>query len=575
MSPAHPKHARAETETDPPGDQAAKRRNISGNTIQSQEGNIISKSKESSRTVYGIPTTAEPTSDSDNSEDYNDAISDIDLDDERGSFQDHIRRACYWLRKADKKNQPLNMTIETDYLKYVQEIADHFTSNGAIFVKNGTDLRTPPYPQTSDSYAWETAHLHAQTIANLTIENQELRRLLEEQENQPLNSPSQQLNNHNPSNNAKPAKNNISKSNNPVPIVPTRRTNKTANPDTKPSPTNPMQRHHPSRLIIHLSPMPKDLQQQHPGQIVSRINNALTNISPAIENRLRVKGLLFSGVSSTPILIAADGCTAAELELHEQAITSAMIGSDSMVGTATARADRQRFEVCIDQAPIRWYSGDDITADDITSQIQLHLRLDDPIRLATSPRYCISRDKIQYTTKGTILVSFHDQNLANMLLKSSPIFIGGTPCRIRPFVERNPIVYCQQCSSLRHRESSRACKGPRCEQCASENHSTSDHPVDTPLHCINCGGEHASRSKECPTRSKTGPSTESAPRPDKRTRVRALKNRTVAQDTPSDADARPIPPRHQKTTATAPINNNVGSQIDDTSIGNTQRSSSQ
>jgi hypothetical protein len=38
---------------------------------------------------------------------------------------------------------------------------------------------------------------------------------------------------------------------------------------------------------------------------------------------------------------------------------------------------------------------------------------------------------------------------------------------------------------------------PKCQICTSEEHSTTDHPKDIPEKCINCGGAHEAKYRDC------------------------------------------------------------------------------
>ena len=103
------------------------------------------------------------------------------------------------------------------------------------------------------------------------------------------------------------------KSANPTPINPQHK-NAPQLPISQPPCQKPMsltQWHHDSHLIIHFTP-----RINHLGWIVQDINNALCMLSPPPPAHFRVKGMITSEISSTPIIIAADSCTALDLEAY-------------------------------------------------------------------------------------------------------------------------------------------------------------------------------------------------------------------------------------------------------------------
>jgi len=89
----------------------------------------------------------------------------------------------------------------------------------------------------------------------------------------------------------------ITKSANPVPIIPPRK-DRTPTKNTIPprsQPTTPTQRHHKSRLVIHFTPPIESKALRPHGCIIHEINEALKKISPQIPESVRVKGMIISG----------------------------------------------------------------------------------------------------------------------------------------------------------------------------------------------------------------------------------------------------------------------------------------
>jgi hypothetical protein len=408
-------------------------------------------------------------------------------------------------------------------------------------------------PQDGPKDLWLTVRTQATTIAKLTAINETLVQQLSER----TRTPDHQLRAKEPPTAAPRMYNAVTRSSNPTPISPPHRLPpKKPAPPTKP--TSPTQRHHQSRLVLHYAP-PLELGDEPEGTIVARVNNALDNPGHQIPEHIRVKGVTYSRRNRSPILVAADSCTAEDLEKYSPLITAAVAGGRPYnQETAKAKADRQRFEVCINNAPTKWYHGAPMEPEHIETAIQSQLRLENPPTMAAPPRFLIAQEKREYMARGTILVSFHEEDIANRLLSSSTIFIDGSACSIRAYSDRNPIVYCQACSSLRHREFSRSCPGQRCDQCASDKHSSLQHPPDSARSCINCKGNHESRAKECPARrQKASMPSEPAKPKIRKSQKKASTQAPEPENEPEPSTPRRRPPHLQKTQPQQPLNTEI------------------
>ncbi len=181
------------------------------------------------------------------------------------------------------------------------------------------------------------------------------------------------------------------KSANPTPINPQRKFAPqlpTSQPPRQ-KPTSPTQRHHDSRLIIHFTPRIDHRTLDHPGRIVQDINNALRTLSPPPPAHFRVKGMITSEISGAPIIIAADGCTASDLEAYSRTIYKIVAGK-AQYDYAEAKADRQRFEVCLENVPLRSYLGEELQPDIVESIVAETSGLRENMQLATQPRFMIA-----------------------------------------------------------------------------------------------------------------------------------------------------------------------------------------
>lgn len=168
----------------------------------------------------------------------------------------------------------------------------------------------------------------------------------------------------------------LTKSANPNPITPVckDRIHTKHTPPPQSQPTSPTQQHHKSRLVVHCTPRIDPKTIRPPGQIVCEINEALRKLSPQVPVSVCAKGMIISGASRTPIIIAGDSCTAADLEAHS-ALISKIVAGETPFEFAQTNADRQRFEICLDNVPLCSYLGEELTTNTIESVVATASRL--------------------------------------------------------------------------------------------------------------------------------------------------------------------------------------------------------
>ena len=390
--------------------------------------------------------------------------------------------------------------------------------------------------------------LLAKSIDRITMENQELKAQIARQPPR-YPAPRTEASIHATSNHK------TQKSANPIPIIPSRKSAPQNHASLPPrqKPTSPTQRHHESRLIVHFMPRidPKTLGPL--GRIVQEINEALHTLSPPAPDHIGVKGMMTSEISGSPIIVAADSCTASNLETYADIITRIVAG-EAHYDLAEAKADRQRFEVCLENILLRSYLGHELQPEDIASVVAATSGQREGLQLATLPRFMISFDDRMVKIRAPVRLSFLDNEQARKVLLTKTFFFDGIPCTAWPYIERRPIVYCRQCSSLGHRENSQGCKGPRCEICASGDHVTTSHqPSDPPPKCINCAGPHSSRTHECPARKQPadnlrttagGQNPRGQPKPGTKSKNTRIGTKDAEGFTQIPATQNPMLPRH-------------------------------
>ena len=164
----------------------------------------------------------------------------------------------------------------------------------------------------------------------------------------------------------------------------------------------------------------------------------------------------------------------------------------------SAYIDRPRHEVKINYCPTRDYDGQEIPANLIWKAVQ-----EDDSRLREINTMCdarwIHRDRLeQGSRRGTVVVAFASAELAQTVLRAGKSVACGEMVTFERYEKRPMIKYCAWCGSLGH--TTARCQKPKCMRCASDGHTTESHPENMLEKCINCGGAHEARSRECAKR---------------------------------------------------------------------------
>lgn len=243
-------------------------------------------------------------------------------------------------------------------------------------------------------------------------------------------------------------------------------------------------------------------------------------------------------MAGNPVVIVEENAKAEDLLPFRDTIYSAIYG-DQIDPEYTAYIDRPRHEIKVNYCPTRDYNGDEISAALIWKAIQ-----EDDSRLRNINTMCearwIHRDRIeQGARRGTIVVAFATAEIAQTVLKAGQSVACGEMVKFERFEKRPMIKYCAWCGSLGHITT--RCQKSKCLRCASEEHSTDSHPEDLPEKCINCGGTHEARSRECtkrltklgthkPKKSEVGAGPK--PKPQRAAAEKAGKIRVVPYTTP-------------------------------------------
>ena len=275
------------------------------------------------------------------------------------------------------------------------------------------------------------------------------------------------------------------KSANPKPINPPRKSPPPPRP-TPPASQKPSLLSDPERrLVIAPLGVPKRFPE---GRISTKaVNDALSSQ----QCKIRVLTVQPS-MAGNPVVIVEENAKAEDLLPHRDTIYNAIYGDQTDL-EYTAYVDRPRHEIKINFCPTKDYNGEELPAALIWKAVQEgDSRLRD-INTMCEARW-IHRDRIgQGARWGTIIVSFATAEIAQAVLKAGKSVACGEMVTFERYEKCPMIKYCAWCGSLGH--TTTRCQKSKCLLCASDSH-----PEDLPHKCINCGGTHEARSRECAKR---------------------------------------------------------------------------
>lgn len=276
----------------------------------------------------------------------------------------------------------------------------------------------------------------------------------------------------------------ITKSSNPTPISPKRKS------PPPPAPPKASLLSDPERRLVIVPPT---LLRFPEGRIVTKsINDSL------MQTQCKAKVLTVQpSMAGNPVIVVEEKHKAEDLLPFSNTIYAAIFG-DRTDDEFMAYVDRPRFEVKINYCPTTSYDNQQLTADSVWASIQENdSRLRD-IKPMCEPRW-IRKERIESgARRGTILVALASEAGAQQVLKAEQSVAFGESVTFDRYEKRPIVKYCAWCASLNH--TTTRCTKSKCQICTSEEHTTANHPDDTPEKCINCGGEHQAKYRNCAKR---------------------------------------------------------------------------
>ena len=305
---------------------------------------------------------------------------------------------------------------------------------------------------------------------------------------------------------------NVTKSNNPTPIKPTRK----SAPATKHKlPINAAQRGHENRLIIRFHPKLPESQRTISGLMLRELVNTeiqdscLDDPDNPVPEHVRVSAVIWSN-SGNPIVIGAEGCTAETLLRYEDAIIRALtpypesLGqTDSIAYESYAHTDAIYYKVKINSVPTLAVNGSPQAPERVGEELARECQFYRGMEQFQPPAWLGQNADIATRSRGSVVVSLLRATDQDTLLAQKKVYLFGQLCSIVRYEELPPVWQCNKCGSLDHR--TEVCKnGERCLICMkpTNSHSTANHPKDEPAKCINCNEPHRANDRGCPVRKK-------------------------------------------------------------------------
>ena len=289
---------------------------------------------------------------------------------------------------------------------------------------------------------------------------------------------------------------------------------------TKPA-ANPLNAHHPSRLVIQILPegiKPED--RPDPNELIQGINNILTAHEDS--KHLKVVSTKWNGNGNCVVFTRADQ-TAAELEKFKDRFVHLITGGRQSI----VREDKKWIK--IQANGIRTGAFDRIPGIYSSETIHAELCANNPayanLQFVGPPRWMRIPEELHAQAYSSIVFAVLDEEKARFLLREiKSLAAFGRNAFLRKYADRPPVIQCKNCWGFEHVSTTCNAKKPRCRLCG-QNHHENEHSkectqcralresegmdTDSPLpcthglRCLHCKDEpnnHPSDARRCPER---------------------------------------------------------------------------
>ncbi|KAJ7263808.1 hypothetical protein C8J57DRAFT_1183273 [Mycena rebaudengoi] len=302
---------------------------------------------------------------------------------------------------------------------------------------------------------------------------------------------------------------------------PTRKGLQAATPPTKVI-ENPLEAHHPSRLIVQVLPEGlKPEERPDPNELVRGINARLAANDGA--KHMKVVSTKWNGNGNCVVFTRADQ-TAKELLKFKDLFVD-LIARDHQTAVSE---DLKLLKIQVNGLRTGWF--DTIPGLYTPDLIHQELRKNNPafakLNLVLPARWMRSAEELKVQMYSSIVFAIEDNEEARHLLRNVKSFAAfGRNTFLRRYADHPPFTQCKKCWKLTHvstkcdsdKPKCRLCDGDHtesehrqnCTQCKAEREAEGVMDVDGQvcthnLKCTNCKGKednrHASDSRRCPER---------------------------------------------------------------------------
>lgn len=258
----------------------------------------------------------------------------------------------------------------------------------------------------------------------------------------------------------------------------------------------------PSQVVIRVQEGKKPFENIKAGEIVKRVNEALTQLNVMIGNKkVEVKGAANLPSGSIKLFTS----TRAEATwLLENRHTWSTLADPNMITTPAI------FPVIVDSVPMEFFNDDDGIVEVLTTQNPIPLDKIHSVRWLSKPH--------EKQTSGSIILNLLDKELTNVMMRGS-VYFEGYSLRVRMY--KRSRVQCFRCQEPGHismqckndllcklcgaNHDSRLCPSPKtdqpqCVRCIAQDTAMDPNtPIDKSLEKYS----HSASSTTCPIRSKS------------------------------------------------------------------------
>ncbi|KAG2748257.1 hypothetical protein P692DRAFT_201866437 [Suillus brevipes Sb2] len=205
---------------------------------------------------------------------------------------------------------------------------------------------------------------------------------------------------------------------------------------------NPLTRHHPSRLILHIETPPDPTQRQKDRGLVEAINERLKEVT-----KVTVNGVKWN-TKGNCIVITHPDYTADDLLPFKDAFADLIVGNSNY----SAAPDKEWFRVLLNSVDTGKSDAEDVMEFEprTGAEVIYEMKTNNPsvrnINFKTEPSWMAKPENLEHKYHSTMLLTVSSQEEVDYLLKHvSGVFLYGWYASFSRFQDLKPVRQCNRC----------------------------------------------------------------------------------------------------------------------------------